>query len=211
MYRLVFSVLALLGVSCGDGKSVTTNNIGEAVKEARGQESVDGRQVCRYQLNSFPQTKRLFEITTQGGGRTCYSGRHVVVIMPKGIAPCEALLPVTYERVDIVTPMAAETEYVRCSALSADSTHAIQSAIVFTKSRDNDQDVADAFLDFSLDLAALISNDGLPATYYYAGGGEICVESAHLDRVREQIREFQIVDPDHIREVLRPEGCGRAS
>ena len=207
MQRLIIAAMIFLGVSCRekDHEPVLAASASSVLA------ADEAHPVCRFEITKPPEAMRLFAVTTQGGGRTCYSTDRVILIVPKPASGCLQLGQHEYDNVRVVPRLEAEGEYVRCSALSLDVEAPKNPALIFTRSNNEDEEINDAFIDFSLDLGALISNDGLPATYYLPGGPEICIEGPNLEELRRHIRASQIVDPAHIHESVRPEGCGRSA
>jgi hypothetical protein len=208
MQRLITVMAVLLGTACGES-DVTRSGTEITTGASSWKPSDNERQVCRFEISRPPEAMRLFRITTAGGGRTCFSNGRVIVIIPKVPSGCLQLVQGEYDILTVVSQFDAESEYTRCSALSLDADVTHNPAIVFTRSNGSDE-VNDAFMDFSMDLGALISNDGLQVTYFSPGGTETCLEGPDIDRVRQHIKSSQIVDPAHIREFVSPQGCDRS-
>lgn len=163
-------------------------------------------RICKYRLEHMPTPLQLFDYTASVGGRTCYQDGQIVLFLPALGETCD--LRPDYIAVDGVSMPRGEAErqYIKCSPLNLRTEDAKASVILRPSDKATEEDEG-FFLQFGLDVGALVSNDGLPVTGYLMEEYRICLETDRAAEVVRRIREADVVNFEFVTTAFSTEPC----
>lgn len=149
--------------------------------------------ICRYEIVDLPPVLSVFEFTLEEGGLTCFTGDHGVLFVPQREANCPQP-PGVPTSPRALSQNEAAAEYLRCSAMASPPSSRSSELTIY---RPNPAHTGsnDTFIDFFLDVGALVGNDMLPVTLLVQKGYVLCMESPDARRVARRITEADIAEP----------------
>lgn len=153
---------------------------------------------------------RLFDYTASAGGRTCYEDGKTILLLPTRTSVCSAPGEFDVESVQAISAPEAEEQYLVCSAVFSPREGAAGNSLVYRPSNKATEEDEGFFLQFGLDMGALVSNDGLPISAYFMQEYEVCVETDVPTEVDRRVRESDIGNFDFVDVEFRAGRCEAA-
>lgn len=166
-----------------------------------------GGRVCKYVLSRRPPTARLLDYTASAGGRTCYQNGTTILFLPARGPSCKAPAAFDVERSHGLSASEAEKQYISCSALFTPRHGETGQSVIYRPSDKATEEDDGFFIQFGLDMGALVSNDGLPVSAYQVEEYEVCVETDVPAEVDRRVRESDIVNFDFVDVEFRSGSC----
>lgn len=146
--------------------------------------------ICRLVAPSETRPGALAEVTIEHGGRTCFKSDTVVLFVPSMDGGCDFLSGLNPTDIRVVEDSLASHEFLSCNAFVRPSSSQTSHSITYVRSDEATDSEIDLFRDFSLDLIALTTNDGLPITHYAMFEKMICMETSDPARAMSHIDQL---------------------
>lgn len=192
LLKLIVSMGFLSISSCGAEEVKSTPNI------------ID---VCVYEPELNVPALELLHMTAENGGRTCYFEGKKMVFIPSNNSKCDAIENLSLK--SMLSVSEATDWFSACSAVSRNSISGERS-IYFTYNGNKNVKESD-FVDFGMDLKALVTNDALEVSHFGQYGNIICMESSDPYKVQRHINDSGVFVPETATIHFDERGCAEVS
>jgi hypothetical protein len=143
--------------------------------------------ICRYEFSDRVKPFAIFELTQSEGVQTCFSNGKGRAFVPLRRDRCPTVLGLEGTQTNRA---AAEDEFFRCSAAYQPSSRSETDVVLYRPHPTYEGD-AD-FLQFGLDVGALVTADMLPATHLAFAGDAVCLEGPNGREIVQHIAQADI-------------------
>ena len=158
--------------------------------------------VCRSTASALPPAMALADFVIAEGGRTCFGGGEGVLFVPVRDNGCAQPETLGFSPPVEVSHRQAQSEMLRCQAAYLPSAEEPTGVLIFSPTP-----AAIDFLEFGLDMGALVVFDMLPVTHFGAANGVICMEALDPQAVAERVTSADIAMPDEFNVEIARGSC----
>jgi len=167
----------------------------------RGERTIFER-VCRSTVTSLPPAMALADFIIAEGGRSCFAGGVGVLFVPVRDSGCaQPEIPGFSQPVE-VSHRQAQTEMLQCQAAYLPSADEPTGVLILSPTPTSID-----FIQFGLDMAALVVFDMLPVTHFGVANGVVCMEATSPEAVAERVTSADIATPDEFNVEITHGSC----
>jgi hypothetical protein len=154
--------------------------------------SFDG-SICRVRIRNDREPLELFDLSAGLGGRVCVKDEQTLLFF-QNRGTCSLEDPLVLDGGVQMTVSEAEREFWRCTAVAAQPKNHPTETVVLWSPTDRQGSSPDQ-LRFISNLELLVTNDGLPVSYYAMVDGTVCMETDDAAGVIDWIASADLVRP----------------
>lgn len=167
-------------------------------------------ELCRYVADSSIKPMDILNITSQNGGRSCFTDEEKIVIIPSKDGKCQDFgrKLVVHESISIDD---GDHLFTTCSPMFKASTEG-SSAVYYTVADKNFHDEDRGFFLLGADIQTLVTNDALPVSHFGRYGRLLCMETKDSSKILDHIRHAEVFIPENVSlTVTEGASCARIS
>lgn len=150
---------------------------------------------------------QLLRMTQANEGRTCVQDNKIVLFVLDRGTSCKAALDQSFKLEQRISIDAGTNQYLECSAVTRRSGLTDVSSLSYILDAVHDANMEEEFSLLSLDLRALVTNDGLRVDHFGSFDRMICMETAAPEAILDHIRDAGAAQLPFVRVEISEENC----